>query len=85
MKNALISPQEILQFFDGTSGVRVAEVAATAFPVAAPLFWVECDDTVTAEGFYWDGSACVEIPPMPEPEVTAPVNPQQGEIPQAVL
>jgi len=30
-------------------GSRVCEIAAEAFPVAAPLTWVDCDETVTTQ------------------------------------
>ena len=46
---ALISPNE--PSFDG---YRVAEVAATTFEVAEPLFWVECNDEVVAGIFHYD-------------------------------
>ena len=82
MKNALISPNEQVQYIsawvlmDGTyepiysvAGQRVAEVAQNIFPVAPPLFWVECADDVTAETYCYVDNACVVIPPdVPKPE-----------------
>jgi len=48
---ALISPMEPRE-----SGFRVAEVSAQDFPVADPLFWVDCsDDIVADEYWYKDG------------------------------
>lgn len=52
---ALISPDEILTFPNGITGVRIAEVSSEGFPVAPPLFWVDCADYVTQEDYYWDG------------------------------
>ena len=65
MKNALVSPNEkvfCLSAWDGrepvmtqiANGCRVAEVSSATFDVAPPLFWVSCDDAVTAENWYWD-------------------------------
>lgn len=36
-------------------GGRVCEIAANVFPVAAPLTWVDCDETVTTSHTYIDG------------------------------
>lgn len=41
---ALISPNE-----PRGEGLRVAEVMSSEFPVAAPLFWVDCPDEVVAD------------------------------------
>lgn len=49
MKKALISPQESVE-----SGYRVAQVEENAFEVAEPFFWVECEDNVIANLFYYD-------------------------------
>lgn len=49
MKKALISPQESVE-----SGYRVAQVEENAFEVAEPFFWVECEDDVIANLFYYD-------------------------------
>lgn len=66
---ALISPTEQAFGYDMTVlGLRIAEVAETAFEVAAPLYWVDCPKTVTASGYYWDGYGCVVIPPPPVPK-----------------
>jgi len=64
MKNALISPNEIRE-----SGYRVAEVVDSVFEVAAPLFWVSCDDTVQAD-VYWYNQETNEfiLVPIPEPD-----------------
>lgn len=49
MKKALISPQESVE-----SGYRVAQVEENAFEVAEPFFWIECEDDVIANLFYYD-------------------------------
>ena len=41
---ALISPNE-----PRGEGLRVAEVMLSEFPVAEPLFWVDCPDEVVAD------------------------------------
>lgn len=75
MKKALISPNE--KVFDPNTGVelgtRVAEVAQFDFPIAPPLFWVDCADDVAADLFYYnptDGK--IFITPQP-PETLQPV------------
>lgn len=80
MKYALISPIETIFSYDGTVlGSRIATVSKFNFDVAEPLFWIECNDTITADEFYWDGEAIVArpVPPAPEP-VAAPVQVQGG-------
>ena len=67
--NALISPNEHVQYISSWNtsekspipiftkiGQRVAEVSATPFEVASPLFWVECSNNVVADQFYYDPS-----------------------------
>lgn len=54
MKKALISPEEAVTNTDNTSGYRVAEVADFAFEVAPPLYWLDCEDDVIADLFYFD-------------------------------
>jgi hypothetical protein len=46
---------------------RVAEVADSQFPVASPLFWVECADDVVADAWYYDKvtQTIVLVPPPP--------------------
>jgi hypothetical protein len=83
MKNALISPNESVSYISAWSGSkaiytvipnaeRVAEVAASPFEVAPPLFWVACEDNVVADLFYYD-SVTTTILATPEP---APMPPQ---------
>lgn len=61
MKYALISPTE-----KTGQGLRIAEVVNNPFEVAAPLFFVECQNDVIAERFYYDPQAgIVEFVPSP--------------------
>jgi len=72
MKNALISPDELVYSYDGTLlGERIAEVAQSTFEVAPPLFWIDCADDVTAQYWYYQTSTqtCELIPVQPEPPV----------------
>lgn len=81
MKNALISPNEKVQYissWDGQmpvyseAGERIAEVTATPFEVAQPLFWVDCADEITAEQYCYNNGVCIVIPPdAPEPQPNA--------------
>jgi hypothetical protein len=67
---ALISSNEPVVNFDGTSGYRVAEVATQTFEVNPALFWVDCPDDCVADVWYYDTTVneCL-IKPV-EPEVT---------------
>ena len=56
---ALISPNE---------NNRIAEVAVQDFPVAEPLFWVECAEDVTTEWTYVDGQFLPPVVPVPTAE-----------------
>ena len=57
---ALISPNENKQL-----GFRIAQVEQQEFEVAEPLFWVDCDDTVKADQFWYD-PADQTIKPKPQ-------------------
>jgi len=74
MKKALISPNEEVSAPNGTVGARVAQVEATSFEVAQPLFWADCSDDCIADQWYYIGSQCVVIPPAPMPVPTAAEN-----------
>jgi len=58
---ALISPNEPRE-----SGFRVAEVVAQEFPVAEPLFWVDCPDNIIADE-YWYKDGVFTIFPRYDP------------------
>ena len=67
MNNALISPNELVYADDGTLiGERIAETAQTPFPVALPLYWIECADEVNAVDWYFqtETQTC-ELRPIP--------------------
>jgi hypothetical protein len=67
MNNALISPNELVYAEDGTLiGERIAEVSQTPFPVALPLYWVECANEVNAENWYFqtETNSC-QLKPLP--------------------
>jgi hypothetical protein len=86
MKKALISPSEspVKHIIGWTLTVpykpiyenypnscRVAEVCNSEFEIALPLFWVDCDNNVVADQFYYDTEAqtinLIVNEPMPEP------------------
>lgn len=54
---------------------RVAEVTDSDFPVAPPLFWIDCADDVQADVWYYNSaSGMVELvpPPAPHPPTQVP-------------
>ncbi len=53
---ALISSNEPVVNFDGTTGYRIAEVATQTFEVNPALFWVDCPDDCVADVWYYDTS-----------------------------
>jgi hypothetical protein len=68
---ALISPNEIVYNYATPPvqiGVRIAQTSVEEFPVAEPLYWVDCADTVDANTYYWDGTTCVVKPTPPVQE-----------------
>lgn len=74
MKNALISPQQLVYSYDGTLlGERIAQVSQTTFEVALPLFWIECADDVEADIWYYqtETATCQLVPIPPDPAVLA--------------
>ena len=91
MKKALISPNEVPQYISSwvdhqtpvfspvPNSARVADVADSAFPVAAPLFWVDCDNDVTADTVYYDTSdSTLKAVPESAPRPTAENQPQSN-------
>jgi hypothetical protein len=53
---ALIAPHEVITLSDGTQAQRIAWVCEQEYPNAQPLFWIDCDDSVTPDTHYWDGN-----------------------------
>jgi hypothetical protein len=87
MKQALISPNEPVSYISGWTDVkpyqpiysvipdaaRVAEVCDVDFPIAPPLFWVDCADDVVADQWYYNKQTQQIIlvpPPAPRPDAT---------------
>jgi len=69
-QRALISPMEIIYNYASPPaeiGKRIAQVEPSGqdFPVAEPLFWTDCADDVTANGYFWNGTTCVAKPTPP--------------------
>ena len=73
MKKALISTNEDVAYFDGSTGKRLAQVVdvGNEFPVHEALFWVDCEDDVTAETHYYDSE--IKAIPVPPPPFVTPV------------
>ena len=61
--------QPVLEVYPNSA--RVAEVLATTFEIALPLFWTTCADNVVADAWYYDKSNStinlIVNEPMPEP------------------
>lgn len=61
-------------FTEISNSDRVAEVTADEFPVASPLFWVDCADDVVADLWYYNNvdqtillvPSPPPVPPIPE-------------------
>lgn len=72
MKKALICPNEPVNFFDGKTGYRIAqtETAENIFPVADPLYWVDCADEVMSDFWYFDpADSAIKAVPVPPPPI----------------
>jgi hypothetical protein len=77
MKKALISPIEPV-----LSGYRVAEVADNDFPVADPLFWIDCSDEIVADQYYFDPSSeeILIVPQEPKDIIPSVVSMRQARL-----
>ena len=88
---ALISPIEEVKYISlwnkgipiyTVLGKRVAEVTNNEFPVAEPLFWIDCETNITAENYYYNEinksiiaiPNDVEIPIDQQPKTTGTQN-----------
>jgi hypothetical protein len=87
MKKALISPNEIVYqiinwnlkdtpptpiYLEIPNSDRLAQIADVAFEVALPMFWIDCDDNVIADVYYYDNSdQTIKLVPEPAPYPTA--------------
>lgn len=56
MKKALIHKNEIVEIWNGSKGYRICQVesAENIFDVAPDLFWVDCEDHIKADQFWFD-------------------------------
>lgn len=61
MARALISPDEPRTVGDKV-GARVAQVGAAEFFVAPPLYWVTCNNSITADEWAYIENKFVKIP-----------------------
>ena len=80
MKYAYVSTQEIVNNYDGTSGVRVVQVQDTKDGLIDDmpnLFWVECSDEMTGDNSYYDvidhQVKLIPVKPIIQPVTTAQV------------
>lgn len=79
MKNALISSKEPV-----LNGFRVAEVSSQTFEVNPALFWVECQDNIQADKYYYIlDTGLFEL--VPVPEILSSATASSGSIPTQVL
>lgn len=78
---ALIDPRASVSYISSWAGdplkpvysvydnsARVCEVVDTDFPVAEPLFWVDCDPSVVADQFWYDTVTSVISPVVNAPK-----------------
>jgi hypothetical protein len=71
MKKCLISPLEPCE-----SGYRVAEVAESSFEVALPLFWVDCNDDIVADLYWYNPEdKSITLVPLPKQEPVVIIQP----------
>ena len=100
MKKALISPVEAVNRVASwntsvdpcepvieavQNGARIAQVSDSAFDVAPPLFWVDCEDAVADGDYCYDMAQgrIVEVVHAPHPN--PPPTQSSGEIPSVTL
>ena len=64
---ALINPNEPRE-----TGYRVCQTEKKEFDVCEPLFWIDCNDTITADLYWFDPSdnTFKDFPLPPEPIAT---------------
>lgn len=76
---ALISPNEKRTDYEGNVGERIAQVEQNEFPVAAPLFWIDCPDECVADVWWYYNGVCEVMPEPPPPVPTAEENKTTAE------
>ena len=79
MKKALISSNETIVNFDGTTGYRCAEVTTQTFEVNPALFWVDCSDDCVQDLWYYNTEIKECVPKPIQPEPIEPVPPETTE------
>lgn len=70
MKKALVSSTEnaLNPNTQEVIGWRIVETAAQEFPVYKTLFWVDCDDAVEADQWYYDNAdSTIKVKPTTDP------------------
>lgn len=75
MKKALLEPNGRIAQIEPVNQEPQSE--GIPFPVAPPLFWVDCAEDVTMQTHYFDGTSFVLKPPPP-PAMTAAELEQQA-------
>lgn len=76
---ALISPNEVVTAYNGVTATRIAQVEndANIFPVATPLYWVDCADNVNAID-WWFNNGQIELIPVPPVVTISSISPNTG-------
>ena len=64
MKKALISPTELRYDNNDNEGYRVAVVSDVEFPVAEPLYWLDCPDDCIQDRWILVNGQLVNNPPV---------------------
>lgn len=82
MKEALISPNEIITWEGNNIGVRVAQVVleGQTFPVGDPLYWMNCNDDVVADIYYLSNDGTIELNPNYIPSPSIDVKPEVSDV-----
>ena len=82
MKQALISPNEIIEFDGNNIGVRVAQVVldGQTFSVGDPLYWMDCNDDVVADIYYLSNNNIIELNPNYIPTSTPDIHPEVSDV-----
>ena len=64
---ALISPQEQIYINNVMVGSRIADVSNNAFDVAEPLFWVNCNNSIIGDQYYYSTDKIITVISKLEP------------------
>ena len=76
MKKALISPNEVRSDNNGKEGSRVAAVVEEEFPVAEPLYWIDCPNDCVQDKWIYVDNSFVEViePQVVDPDPVLPID-----------